>query len=394
MNEADRQTSPIHSTCRGNLPAWKHPTIARSTSECEEPVCNMSVSVIIKWGGQEYSISSLSEEDTVMDLKQSIKTLTGVLPERQKLLGLKVKGKPAEDVVKLGALKLKPNTKIMMMGTREESLEEVLAPPPENDDVVNDFDIEEEVIEVENRLDIVMGFLLCLWLQEDICETKCTRAPEGQMSLSVSREENLAKIARRVKDYKVEEMNPPREGKGLLVLDVDYTLFDHKSCAETGQELMRPYLHEFLTSAYEDYDIVIWSATSMKWIDAKMKELGVTDNPNYKITFMLDSAAMITVHTPKRGVVEVKPLGVIWGKYEEFYNRRNTIMFDDIGRNFLMNPQNGLKIRPFMKAHLNREKDRELYKLAQYLKEIAKLDDLSGLNHKHWERYLSKRQHH
>lgn len=52
----------------------------------------MSVSVIIKWGGQEYSISSLSEEDTVMDLKQSIKTLTGVLPERQKLLGLKLKG--------------------------------------------------------------------------------------------------------------------------------------------------------------------------------------------------------------------------------------------------------------------------------------------------------------
>lgn len=41
----------------------------------------------------------------------------------------------------------------------------------------------------------------------------------------VFREENLAKIARRVKDYKVEEMNAPREGKRLLVLDVDYTLF-------------------------------------------------------------------------------------------------------------------------------------------------------------------------
>lgn len=53
----------------------------------------MSVSVIIKWGGQEYSIRTLSEEDTVLDLKQSIKSLTGVLPERQKLLGLKVKGK-------------------------------------------------------------------------------------------------------------------------------------------------------------------------------------------------------------------------------------------------------------------------------------------------------------
>ncbi|XP_069052088.1 ubiquitin-like domain-containing CTD phosphatase 1 [Lepisosteus oculatus] len=319
----------------------------------------MSVSVIIKWGGQEYSITTLCEEDTVFDLKQSIKSLTGVLPERQKLLGLKVKGKAAEDDIKLGTLKLKPNTKIMMMGSREESLEDVLGPPPENDDVINDFDFEEEVIEVENR------------------------------------EENLAKIARRVKDYKVEILNPPREGKRLLVLDVDYTLFDHKSCAQcadSGQELMRPFLHEFLTSAYEDYDIVIWSATSMKWIEAKMKVLGVTNNPNYKITFMLDSAAMITVHIPKRGVVEVKPLGVIWGKYSEFYNKKNTIMFDDIGRNFLMNPQNGLKVRPFMKAHLNRDKDRELFKLSQYLKEIAKLEDFSDLNHKHWERYLSKKQ--
>jgi len=44
------------------------------------------------------------------------------------------------------------------------------------------------------------------------------------------------------------------------------------------------------------------------------------------------------------------------------------------------------QIRPFMKAHLNREKDKELYKLSLYLKEIAKLEDFSGLNHKHWER--------
>lgn len=265
-------------------------------------------------------------------------------------------GKPAENDVKLGALKLKPNTKIMMMGTREESLEDVLCPPPDNDDVINDFDIEDEVVEVENR------------------------------------EENLLKISRRVKEYKVEVLNPPREGKKLLVLDVDYTLFDHRSCAETGVELMRPYLHEFLTSAYEDYDIVIWSATNMKWIEAKMKELGVSTNANYKITFMLDSAAMITVHTPRRGLIDVKPLGVIWGKFSEFYSKKNTIMFDDIGRNFLMNPQNGLKIRPFMKAHLNRDKDKELVKLTQYLKEIAKLDDFLELNHKYWERYLSKKQ--
>ena len=35
------------------------------------------------------------------------------------------------------------------------------------------------------------------------------------------------------------------------MLDIDYTLFDHRTPAETGAELMRPHLHEFLTSAYE-----------------------------------------------------------------------------------------------------------------------------------------------
>ena len=59
-------------------------------------------------------------------------------------------------------------------------------------------------------------------------------------------------------------------------------------------ELMRPYLHEFLTAAYEHYNIIIWSATSMKWIEAKMTGLGVATNPNYKICMYFDYGAMIT----------------------------------------------------------------------------------------------------
>lgn len=56
---------------------------------------------------------------------------------------------------------------------------------------------------------------------------------------------------------------------------------------------------------------------SMKWIKVKMEQLGVLDNPNYKITALLDHMAMITVQTSSRGVFDCKPLGLIWAKFPE-----------------------------------------------------------------------------
>ena len=50
------------------------------------------LSIVIKWSGKEYTIDGLSQADTVKQLKELIKGKTGVLPERQKLLGLKYKG--------------------------------------------------------------------------------------------------------------------------------------------------------------------------------------------------------------------------------------------------------------------------------------------------------------
>nr|GEW32898.1 ubiquitin-like domain-containing CTD phosphatase [Tanacetum cinerariifolium] len=208
---------------------------------------------------------------------------------------------------------------------------------------------------------------------------------------------NKQKLRRRVGQYKIELKNPCRKGKKLLVLDIDYTLFDHRSTAENPLQLMRPYLHEFLTAAYAEYDIIIWSATSMKWVELKMCQLGVLSNPNYKITALLDHLAMITVQSDSRGIFDCKPLGLIWALFPEYYSAKNTIMFDDLRRNFVMNPQNGLTIKPFRKAHENRDSDRELVKLTQYLLAIADLDDISILDHKKWESYdeanVKRRRH-
>lgn len=104
----------------------------------------------------------------------------------------------------------------MMMGSVEQAIQDVSEVPKDLPTVINDFDEEtERKISVEHR------------------------------------EEYLAKVAHRVQNYEVKIINELREDKKLLVLDIDYTLFDHRTPAETGAELMRPHLHDFLTSAYK-----------------------------------------------------------------------------------------------------------------------------------------------
>lgn len=308
------------------------------------------ITLNVKWSGKEYAVL-VCGEDTVGELKQRISEVTRVLPKRQKLLGLKANGRPAEDNMLLSQLSIKPAMKVMMMGTIED---EILIEPVDAPELVDDLQLpQEEAVAIQDR------------------------------------EENQRKLRRRAAAYKMKVLNPPRPGKKCLVLDIDYTLFDHRSTAENPLELMRPYLHEFLAASYSEYDIIIWSATSMKWVEVKMKELGVLGNPNYKIVALMDHLAMITVSSDHYGVFDCKPLGVIWAHFSEFYNPQNTIMFDDLKRNFVMNPKNGLVIRPFRKAYILKHTDHELRDLTQYLLAIAELNDISSIDHSKWDFFLT-----
>lgn len=58
----------------------------------------------------------------------------------------------------------------------------------------------------------------------------------------------------------------------------------------------------------------------MKWVELKMEQLGVLNNPNYKITALLDHLAMITVQSESRGIFDCKPLGLIWAHFPEVYS--------------------------------------------------------------------------
>lgn len=59
-------------------------------------------------------------------------------------------GKLAADDVKLGAMELKPNFKLMMVGSLEVDIEGVQNYLSDDLDVVNDLDNEEEEIAIEN----------------------------------------------------------------------------------------------------------------------------------------------------------------------------------------------------------------------------------------------------
>ena len=107
-----------------------------------------------------------------------------------------------------------------------------------------------------------------------------------------------------------------------------------------------------------------------------MKLLGCSNNPNYKLAMYLDSRAMISVETEKYGLVDVKPLGVIWGKYPQ-YTKDNTIMFDDLRRNFLMNPQNGLKIRPFREVNIVCISTSRTYLNTAFIYRLTKIEALT-----------------
>jgi ubiquitin-like domain-containing CTD phosphatase 1 len=307
----------------------------------------------IKWSGREIQVSMPSTA-TVGDLKRAVEGETSVLAKRQKLTGLP---KSSDDAL-LSSLKIKrPVQKLMLIGSAEKDIQEV-SEAKVDETVVDDlaFDVGDD--------------------EDDCCVAQ--------------RPENVAKLEVRIEKWKPNVLNPSRTDCKLLVLDIDYTLFDHRSSVETPAELMRPFLHEFLTVAYNShFDIIIWSATSMKWVELKMKELGVTDSPNFKIVTLVDSSAMITVTDEKHGTFNTKPLGTIWAHFPQ-YSPRNTLMFDDLRRNFIMNPQTGLKIRPCRNLPVTRDSDEELLFLSKYLLAISSLDDFTKLDHRRWERYLEK----
>ncbi|KAL0568077.1 hypothetical protein V5O48_013921 [Marasmius crinis-equi] len=285
------------------------------------------VTLQFSWSGKPYSLD-IADSDRVFDLKTAIHDLTRVPPERQKILGL-VKGKLPPDQGRISELKLVTGKKFTLLGTPEG--DEIKDPSQLADlpDVVNDLDFD------------------------------FTQDPAAVAAYK-NDQRNIRKVKEASEKLNVNVIHPLREGKKLLVLDIDYTILDTKPLTSGSlppAECARPGLHEFLEAVYPYYD-------------------------------MLDKTCMFTVFSERDGKEwqhSVKALQIIWNHFPQF-NASNTIHIDDLSRNFALNPQSGLKIHAFKNAHTPQSlADRELWKLSRYLIHIANLPDFKTVSHKAWK---------
>jgi ubiquitin-like domain-containing CTD phosphatase 1 len=366
-----------------------------------------SYTLIAKYGKKCITFDDLAGDMTIGEIKEMITEETNILPKRQKLVGLQANqggAKGVTDDLPLSELKIKPvkgkkddtsevttgsnttNTNnvweiivhsFILMGTPEEA---IFIDPKERDDlpdVVDDFDFDFNAGSKEWMNHVAVG-------------------------------ENLKLFTEKTP---IHIMNPPRDGKPLLVLDLDHTLLDFSSKSllrrDTDQqeqqqqrpssndnhvaELMkRPYMDDFLSQCYQYYDLVVWSQTSWRWLETKLIELGMISNPNYKFCFVLDKTSMFTITSTRRRDVSrrsasssssssnssithhVKPLQIIWSKFTDRWGCHNTVHIDDLSRNFALNINSGLKIKAYYRKKASSgRRDVELLGLTRYLIRLA-----------------------
>merc|ERR1719499_1032462 len=240
---------------------------------------------LVVWGSEKITLE-LHETQTLADIQTLLETETEVPIAKQKILGLKTISKTAISTETLVSdLKARKN-KFKMVGSAVELKTR------------DDFDDIPRIID-----DLEWDFV------PDFSKMEQTHTKYQK------------KIDDLVKNTEINIINEPRQGKKLLVLDLDNTLFDMKGMRKTRDQLSlkRPYTDEFLRRLYPYYDFVIWSQTRWQWIEIKLTELCII--PNFKMTFILDKTQMpkITSMTT-RGMRshQIKPLELIWKRFSSF----------------------------------------------------------------------------
>lgn len=348
----------------------------------------------IKYQGSVLS-ARLAQDETIADLKAILFSMTDVPPESQKLLGM-VKGKQPTDDTQLGSIPYAPAA----LRARPTATKDKISTTDTADDVGAAFSIKMTVqftllgtpeagrFKDQTAPSTLSGDQVDADKDLNYLELPKAEEPKLKPHEDPKNRARLEKTIRRFSEFPT--INPPRPGKKLLVLDLDYCIADTKRLLDPNSPASlaaRPGLHELLKAVYPYFDICVWSQTSWRWLEIKLIELNMLGNPDYNISFVIDRTPMFKI-TSKVGSHEVKALEFIWRRWPDVYGPHNTIHIDDLSRNFAMNPRNGLKI----KAYTDSPKfDTEFVALKRYLLQLAhpSVTDFTKYEHMHgaWKRF-------
>lgn len=135
---------------------------------------------------------------------------------------------------------------------------------------------------------------------------------------------------------------------------------------QAAEHFVRPYLKQFLGAIAPYFDVIVWSQTSWRYLEQKVVELEMVGEHaphGLNVTCVLDRTAMFSITEEREGKPfkhEVKAMQLIWNKFPGQYSEKNTIHLDDLGRNFALNPNNGLRVHAYKDALFNSATDKEL----------------------------------
>lgn len=176
------------------------------------------------------------------------------------------------------------------------------------------------------------------------------------------------------------EDTPDNIGKKTLVLDLDETLIhtcttkDHPDVLLTTRDeanteyaiplKVRPYLHEFLKRMSKLFEIVVFTASASYYANSIIDYI----DPSKRL--IADILARSNCMETKNGFV-IKDLRIIKNR-----NMKDIILVDNLSHSFGLQIENGIPILEF----IDNPHDQELKHLAEYLTEIAKVDDVREYN--------------
>lgn len=179
----------------------------------------------------------------------------------------------------------------------------------------------------------------------------------------------------------------------LLILDLDETLIHSEYVPDSESHLVdfdfmmdydkgsyyytkkRPFLDKFLTYAFENFDVAVWTAAGETYANLVLQNIGV-DKSNLKFFYTKENCTIKVDYVCSQyyGVKNLQKLR------KKGYDLDQVLIVDDVQKTAVNNYGNLILIKPFT----DDTQDTELLKLISYLETIKDSSNVRRIEKRGW----------